>query len=48
MAGLQDMAPMVSKFWVRTATLQPSRAAARAASTPAWPAPMTRTSYFLG
>ena len=44
MAGLQGMLPTESKLMVKTAVSQPSRAAARAASMPAWPAPMTATS----
>src|SRR5882724_6254105 len=44
MAGLQDMAPMVAKRWVTKAVVAPIRAAALAASQPAWPPPMTITS----
>ena len=44
MAGLQGMLPTESKLMVKTAVSQPSLAAARAASMPAWPAPMTATS----
>ena len=44
MAGLQGMFPTESKLMVKTAVSQPSLAAARAASMPAWPAPMTATS----
>ena len=44
MAGLQDIAPMVAKRWVTRAVLAPIRAAALAASQPAWPPPMTMTS----
>ena len=44
MAGLQDIAPMVAKRWVTSAVLAPMRAAALAASQPAWPPPMTMTS----
>src|SRR5882724_6186253 len=43
-AGLQDMAPMVEKRWVTSAVFAPMRAAAAAASQPAWPPPMTMTS----
>ena len=43
-AGLHDIWPMVSRFWVRIAVCAPMRAAASAASIPAWPAPMTSTS----
>ncbi len=35
MAGLQDMAPMVSRDWVSSAVRAPRRAAAAAASQPA-------------
>ena len=44
MAGLQDIAPMVAKRWVTKAVFAPIRAAALAASQPAWPPPMTMTS----
>src|ERR1700756_2271990 len=44
MAGLQDIAPMVAKRWVTRAVFAPIRAAALAASQPAWPPPMTMTS----
>ena len=44
MAGLQDIAPTVAKRWVTSAVLAPIRAAALAASQPAWPPPMTMTS----
>ncbi len=44
-AGLQDIWPMVSSALVTIATLHPLRAAAMAASVPAWPAPTTITSY---
>src|SRR5215475_13621506 len=44
-AGLHDIAPMVAKRWVTSATLAPMRAAAAAASQPAWPPPTTMTSY---
>src|SRR5262245_55688838 len=43
-AGLQDICPMASRFMVKSRVGQPRRAAARAASSPAWPAPMTITS----
>src|SRR5450631_758293 len=45
-AGLQDMAPMVTKRWVTSAVLAPMRAEAAAASQPAWPPPTTSTSNF--
>jgi hypothetical protein len=48
MAGLQDIAPMVEKRWVTNAVLAPIRAAALAASQPAWPPPMTMTSNIPG
>src|SRR6185312_4717519 len=44
MAGLQDMAPMVANLWVTKAVCAPMRAAAPAASQPAWPPPITTTS----
>ena len=44
MAGLQDIAPMVAKRWVTKAVFAPIRAAALAASQPAWPPPITMTS----
>ena len=47
-AGLQDIAPMVEKRCVTSAVLAPIRAAALAASQPAWPPPMTMTSYDSG
>ena len=47
-AGLQDICPMVSKFCVRIPVVAPSRAAAKPASTPACPAPKTRTSKVSG
>src|SRR6202043_3166875 len=43
-AGLQDIAPMVANRWVTSAVAAPMRAAALAASQPAWPPPMTMTS----
>ncbi len=48
MAGLQDICPMESRFCVSITTSHPRRDAAIAASMPAWPAPITITSYFLG
>ena len=47
-AGLHDICPMVSRFWVNIKVRQPTRAAARAASIPACPLPMTTTSYSVG
>jgi hypothetical protein len=44
MAGLHDISPMVESLWVTSAVLAPNRAAAAAASAPAWPPPMTMTS----
>ncbi len=44
MAGLQDMAPIVARLWVTSAVRAPVRAAAAAASQPAWPPPITTTS----
>src|SRR5437868_5653079 len=44
MAGLQDIAPMVAKRWVTKAVFAPIRAAALAASQPAWPPPITMAS----
>jgi len=44
MEGLQGMLPTLSMFTVNTAVRQPRRAAARAASMPAWPAPTTMMS----
>src|ERR1043166_4057824 len=43
-AGLHDMAPTVAKRCVTSAVAAPMRAAAAAASQPAWPPPMTITS----
>ncbi len=43
-AGLQLICPSVSMLWVRSNVRAPMRAAARAASVPAWPPPMTITS----
>ena len=44
-AGLQLIWAMRSRFMVMSAVLRPMRAAAMAASQPAWPAPTTTTSY---
>jgi hypothetical protein len=44
MAGLQDICPIESRFWVSMTVVHPSLAAALAASIPACPAPMTTTS----
>src|SRR3954451_9004715 len=44
-AGLQLIWPTVSQLVVNSAVRAPRRAAARAASVPAWPAPTTITSY---
>ena len=44
MAGLQLIWPTVSQLVVSRAVRAPSRAAASAASVPAWPAPITSTS----
>src|SRR5438552_19035849 len=44
MAGLHDIAPTVANRWVKSAVLAPIRAAAAAASEPAWPPPITMTS----
>src|SRR3954467_12490252 len=41
------MCAIVSRLRVQIATAQPRRAAACAASTPAWPAPITMTSNFI-
>ena len=46
--GLQDIWPSVSMLWVSSSVLQPSRAAASAASVPAWPPPTTMTSNSVG
>ena len=43
-AGLQDIWPIRSRFIVTNAVCAPSRAAADAASQPAWPPPITITS----
>ena len=47
-AGLHDICPIVSRFWVNISVRQPIRAAASAASIPACPLPMTTTSYLFG
>src|SRR5579864_467546 len=44
-AGLQDICAMRSTLSVKSAVFRPMRAAAIAASQPAWPAPTTTTSY---
>lgn len=44
MAGLQLIAPTVSMLWVSNSVRAPARAAASAASVPAWPPPITMTS----
>ena len=44
MAGLHESCPICSRAPVISATEAPERAAATAASVPAWPAPMTTTS----
>src|SRR5262245_9254890 len=46
-AGLHDICPMASRFMVRSSARTPIRAAARAASHPACPAPMTSTSCMV-
>ena len=48
MAGLQDIWPIVSMLWVRSSVEAPTRAAASAASVPAWPPPTTITSNCSG
>src|SRR5260370_36553919 len=48
MAGLQLIWAIRSRFMVTMAVRRPMRAQARAASQPAWPAPMTTTSYRSG
>ena len=47
MAGLQDISPIVSLRWVSSSVRAPARAAAEAASQPAWPPPITITSNVL-
>ena len=44
-AGLHDICAIRSRFMVTMAVRRPMRAHARAASHPAWPAPITTTSY---
>src|SRR5713101_2742996 len=46
--GLQDICPSVSILWVSRRIRQPARAAASAASVPAWPPPTTITSNWEG
>jgi hypothetical protein len=41
---LQDISPILEKLWVTRAVRAPIRAAADAASQPAWPPPITITS----
>src|ERR1022692_4869333 len=48
MAGLHLICAIRSRFMVTMAVRRPMRAQARAASQPAWPAPMTTTSYRSG
>src|ERR1035437_5713611 len=48
MAGLQLICAIRSRFMVTMAVRRPMREQARAASQPAWPAPMTTTSYRSG
>src|SRR2546421_5681511 len=48
MDGLQDICPSVSMLWVSKRVRQPARAAASAASVPAWPPPTTMTSNRVG
>ena len=43
-AGLQLICPTVSRLWVSSSVRAPMRAAASAASVPAWPPPTTMTS----
>ena len=45
--GLQEHVPMLSNFGVMSAVFAPDRAAAAQASAPAWPPPITTTSYGL-
>src|ERR1700733_9662033 len=47
-AGLHDISPIVAKRCVTSAVDAPQRAAAVAASHPAWPPPMTTTSNLIG
>jgi hypothetical protein len=44
MAGLQLIWPIVSMLWLSRSVRAPQRAAAKAASVPAWPPPITMTS----
>jgi hypothetical protein len=46
--GLQEHTPMLSSLGVISAVRAPERAAPAHASAPAWPPPMTTTSYGLG
>src|SRR5882672_1185311 len=46
--GLHDICPSVSMLWVSRRVRQPIRAAASAASVPAWPPPTTMTSNSTG
>src|SRR5882672_6478665 len=48
MDGLHDICPSVSRLCVTSKVLQPARAAASAASVPAWPPPTTITSNCAG
>src|SRR5690606_11374466 len=48
MLGLQLIWPSVSMLWVSSSVAQPIRAAASAASVPAWPPPTTMTSNSCG
>ncbi len=48
MAGLQLICPRVSTLWVNSRVFTPMRAAASAASVPAWPPPITITSKRVG
>jgi hypothetical protein len=43
---LQLIAPTVSTLWVSNSVRAPARADANAASVPAWPPPMTMTSWW--
>src|SRR5438874_624423 len=47
-AGLHDICASLSRSPVRSSVRRPRRAAASAASQPAWPAPTTMTSYASG
>ena len=47
MAGLQGIKAILSASKVTSAVAQPMRADANAASQPAWPPPITMTSYFF-